>query len=170
MSFPCPHPHTHISAATGFKWRPFRLLVIFVVLILVILTAGAYADTPSLAAGIMIGQPTGLSLLAADRVAIGAAWSFFNHFQVHGDLWLLRESITDSTEWFLGLGGKSKIFIDPPRKGSSVSLGARVPVGIRHFVLPPLELFGEIAPGIQLFPSTSPDIDIAIGVRYHFNK
>jgi hypothetical protein len=121
-------------------------------------------------AGIMIGQPTGLSILIHDRVSLGAAWSLFNHLQVHTDVWLFREKITDSTEWFLGVGGKGKFLDNSGSRRTHSSAGIRVPVGVRQFVMPKIELFGEVAPGIQLFPATSPDLDIAIGIRYHFSS
>lgn len=46
-----------------------------------------------------------------------------------------------------------------------VAIGFRVPFGLRYFPLERLKIFGEVVPGI---PATAFDIDLGIGLRYHF--
>ena len=119
------------------------------------------------AAGIILGHPTGLSFLFGERVALGAAWSIYNRLHLHGDLWLVTDELVEPVDWFLGMGAKLRIdALDDD--ADRVSIGARIPVGVRSFVIEQLELFLEIAPGMQMFPETEPDIDAGVGIRYHF--
>ncbi len=135
----------------------------------IVLLAGAAPSVAGaqVAAGIILGQPTGLSFLFRERIALGAAWSIYNRLHLHSDLWVGTDELVEPLDWFVGVGGKLKLdALD--EDDTRVALGARVPVGVRTFVLDQLEIFVEIAPGIQLFPETEPDIDAGLGVRYHF--
>ncbi|MFP4152128.1 MAG: hypothetical protein ACLFR8_12840 [Alkalispirochaeta sp.] len=55
------------------------------------------------------------------------------------------------------------------RIGSEGALGVRLPVGLSLFLFPsfPLELFGEISPGIGLFPDTGEEFGVGLGVRFY---
>ncbi len=139
---------------------------LFLAIVLLAVAAPSVAVAQA-AAGIILGQPTGLSFLFRERIAVGAAWSIYNRLHLHGDLWIGTGELAEPLDWFIGVGGKVKLdALD--EDDTRVSLGARVPVGVRTFVLDQLEVFVEIAPGLQLFPETEPDIDAGLGVRYHF--
>jgi hypothetical protein len=146
--------------------------IIITLVLLMLLSAGPLFAS-NFAAGIIVGDPTGISLLFVDRIALGAAWSFYNHFHIHADIIILNPVFIDPVTWYFGLGGKLKLFTEHSlkREESStdmVALGFRVPIGLRFFPLDQLEIFGEVVPGMQLFPSTAFDIDLGIGLRYHF--
>ncbi|TVR89223.1 MAG: hypothetical protein EA428_10900 [Spirochaetaceae bacterium] len=127
------------------------------------------AQEQGVAAGIMLGSPTGISILLRDRVALGAAWSFRDYIHVHGDLWVYHGPLVEPIDWYVGIGAKFRAFSDSRRKDDfPVGIGARVPLGLRFFPLEQLELFLELAPGISLVPDTSPDLDAVLGVRFHF--
>jgi hypothetical protein len=112
-------------------------------------------------AGVILGSPTGVSVLIENRVALAAAWNIENRLHLHADVWLLKGQLVDPLDWYVGVGGKVLLTDD-------VIAGARVPLGLQWYVLPELELFAEIVPGMRVIPGTSFDIDGGIGIRYHF--
>lgn len=142
--------------------KPLILIILLVVLCFSVPLA-ASADT---GVGIILGDPTGLSLLLEERIALGLAWDLSNHLHVHGDVWLLNKALSDPVNWYLGLGAKLLVFND--NSGDAIGVGVRVPVGLQWYATPELELFAEIVPGMRLIPSTDFDIDFGIGLRYHF--
>lgn len=151
--------------------------VVLVVLFGLLLAAPLSADV---GLGVILGDPTGLSALFNNRIAAAVAWDVSNYFHLHGDVWLIRRLLAEPVDWYLGVGGKVKFFHegargegppwepekDAPPEG--VGVGVRVPVGVQWYALPELEVFGEIVPGISLFPNTGFDMDVGIGVRCHF--
>jgi hypothetical protein len=124
-----------------------------------------------MALGIIVGEPTGISFKYDSFPILGVAWSFEDYFHVHVDFWFLNPVLADSVSWFLGMGGKVKLYFDRERQQeehSEFGLGLRVPVGVQYIFETHFELFLEVAPGIDLFPATDFDIDFGIGFRYHF--
>jgi uncharacterized protein DUF3996 len=127
-------------------------------------------------AGIIVGEPTGLSFSLDNQLILGAAWSFRNYVHIHGDYLFIRQGLPELEEefskpfgWYLGAGAKLRVFTrDKDKDDSEIGLGVRVPVGITFYPLPELELFLELVPGIALFPDTEGDLDAGIGIRYHF--
>lgn len=116
--------------------------------------------------GVILGSPTGLSALFGNRIAVAAAWNLQDErFHVHGDVWLLRQQLVDPVDWYLGVGGKTQV---KSGNGDDLRVGVRVPLGVQWYAFPQIELFGEIAPGMRLVPSTSFDLDGGIGIRFHF--
>ena len=151
--------------------------VVFAGLLALLVAAPVSADVGS---GIILGDPTGLSALFDNRVAAAVAWDVSNYLHLHADVWLIRRLLAEPVDWYLGVGGKVKIFNEdtrgegPPWKSEEddapdgVGVGVRVPIGVQWYAMPELEAFGEIVPGISLFPRTDFDIDLGIGLRYHF--
>ncbi|CAN5332755.1 hypothetical protein BH23BAC3_BH23BAC3_33600 [soil metagenome] len=117
--------------------------------------------------GIILGEPTGLSLKSwqSDRTAFGAgfAWSFGGRGSVHMHADYLRhnwlETETGSLAMYYGLGARV-LLADDPR------LGARIPVGLQ-FNIPDTRLaaFFEVAPLLDLIPSTTFDVNGGLGIR-----
>lgn len=150
-----------------------KRLVCTVLLFTALLLPLAAADV---GAGILIGEPTGLSLSLNNQYILGAAWSFRNYVHIHGDYLFYRSGIPEFERefdkpvgWYLGGGAKLRIFTEEKDKeDSAIGLGVRVPVGVSFYALPELEIFAEIVPGIALFPDTEFDLDGGIGLRYHF--
>jgi len=125
-------------------------------------------------AGIIFGEPTGLSLkywtseiLAVDA---GIGWSFDNDtdLHLHGDvLW-------HNFEWldvpkgelpiYFGVGARAQF-----RSHRDDRVGIRIPFGMSYmFEDVPLSAFIEIAPVLDLAPSTHGDFTAGIGLRYRF--
>ncbi len=127
-------------------------------------------------AGIYVGEPTGITLkgyltskLAIDGVA---AWQFrHDTFVVIGDvtydfLDIPIDSHVVTLPFYAG-GGMKLGFNRGPN--DDMVVGLRVPVGVAvQWVKAPVEIFAEIAPGIEVAPSTEFDLMGGIGVRFYF--
>ncbi|HKK49058.1 MAG TPA: hypothetical protein VJ932_08165 [Alkalispirochaeta sp.] len=141
-----------------------KRIIVVLVLAAVIATGSVAADT---GVGVILGDPTGISALFGNRVAVAAAWSLNSYVHLHADLWLLNRPLVDPLSWYFGVGGTVQI-LGNEEDSDDLRLGARIPFGIQWYVLPRLELFAELAPGISVIPETDADIDGGIGLRYHF--
>ena len=138
------------------------------------LTASPMTEHGGFGIGALFGEPTGLSMkywfsdiTAAD---LGTAWSFEDHgsFQLHGDfLWHkfdLFHVPRGELPLYFGVGGRVKV----PDHGDTRA-GVRFPLGIAYeFPDVPLELFAEIAPILDLTPSTEGRLNGGVGLRYYF--
>lgn len=116
--------------------------------------------------GIIVGEPTGISIRVGNFPILGIAWSVVdNYFHVHCDYWLANKKMDRSLYGYYGLGVK----LTGNEKGAAddVQLGARVPFGLRYYVAPRVELFAEVVPGMRVIPDTDFDIDGGIGVRFY---
>jgi hypothetical protein len=124
--------------------------------------------------GIMVGEPTGLSfkqwVSSTTAFAAGAAWSFEGDpaFHIHMDYILHRPRPVElgSGRWFyyFGLGGRIKLEENDSR------IGPRLPLGIEYmFDDAPVDLFFEVAPGMDLAPDTEFRMNGGLGIRYFFD-
>jgi hypothetical protein len=119
--------------------------------------------------GIILGEPTGISLKAwqSDVTAFdaGIAWSFGDNgsLHLHGDYlrhnWLDVES--GSLALYYGLGARLQLADDP-------RLGARIPVGLQYNIPDTrLTTFFEVAPLLDLVPETEFDVNGGIRLRIY---
>jgi len=125
-------------------------------------------------AGAIFGEPTGLSLKYwfSDTMAIdgGLGWSFKDDtdLHVHSDL------LWHNFEWlkvpegelpvYFGVGARAKF-----RDNRDDLVGIRVPIGVNYlFATAPVSVFVEVAPVLDLAPSTRGGITAGIGARYRF--
>ena len=144
---------------------------IIIIALLCVISAGMKAQDSGLGAGIIIGEPTGLSgktwLSSNDAIDAGVAWSISNGwFHIHADylrhVFGLIPVEKGKLPLYFGIGAKIGF-------GNDVSLGARVPVGLAYlFDGTPLDVFIEIVPGLEIIPDTQFDMGGGIGVRYWF--
>jgi hypothetical protein len=133
-----------------------RLIIVLVLFAVVLMPVAA-----DVGAGVILGSPTGVSVLIENRVALAAAWNIENRLHLHADVWIINRPLIDPVDWYLGVGGKVLLVDD-------VRAGVRFPVGLQWYALPNLELFAEIVPGMRLIPGTDFDLDAGLGVRFHF--
>lgn len=151
------------------KKKPALLLLIGIIFLLSL--QNSVQAKQKFGAGIIIGEPTGISLKYLD-FATGIAWSVQNHFHIHLDYWIYNGNLKKPVNWYIGAGVKFRYMTkeskDRGEKDDAFGLGFRVPVGLQWFVIPKVELFAELAPGISLLPGTDFDIDGGIGARYYF--
>jgi hypothetical protein len=124
-------------------------------------------------AGIILGEPTGISLKYRN-FASGIAWSLEDYLHLHCDYWIHRDALLKGPlYWYAGAGLKLMLFDDDDRHGRDddydpLGLGVRAPLGLQFFPLPELEIFAEIVPGISLFPDTAFDLEGGVGARWYF--
>jgi hypothetical protein len=128
--------------------------------------------------GLMIGEPTGISakLWTSNENAFdfGLGWTTFDnrnnagsrvHF--HMDyLWHSFDAIhaTERFPIYYGIGGRINT-----GAGNESSFAVRGVVGIAWMPrTTPIDLFLELAPSLQLTPSSGFALDAAIGIRYFF--
>ena len=126
----------------------------------------------SLGLGIVIGQPTGLSLKAplggAFAVDGALGWRFGDEAGLRLNVDLLAHHTLARTSpgivsFYLGVGPSLGAHKD------QVGLAIRVPVGLALlFRGAPIDAFIELAPGIGLYPGTTFFVNLALGARYYF--
>jgi hypothetical protein len=132
-----------------------------------------YSQNKKIGAGIIVGEPTGLSfkywLTEKTALDAGLAWSFVdeNAFQIQADYLIHNFSLITISNgklpFYFGIGGRLKFSND-------IILGVRVPVGLAYiFSDEPIDIFLEIVPILDLLPKTDFTISAAIGGRYFFN-
>ncbi len=67
-----------------------------------------------------------------------------------------------SLPFYYGIGGRLLL-------GNQAKLGVRIPVGLNYlFANDPIGIFFEVAPVLDLVPSTRFDVNGGIGIRYYF--
>lgn len=124
-------------------------------------------------AGLMVGEPTGLSLkywLNEDFAIDGGAGASFhndNGLQLHSDLLWHKFGLIDSSHGrfapYLGGGLRGKFEDGEDR------FGLRFPVGITYmFDRNPIDVFFEVAPILDVTPSVRGNFNIAAGARFWF--
>jgi hypothetical protein len=160
-----------------------KTLLIF---IFIIVTTATYTQAKEgLGVGIILGEPTGLTLKKwiDDRYAIdaAAAWSFSENdsFQLHADYLAHNFSFLKPVNIkkgrlpvYFGIGGRVKLKKENESKGRNdddTLVGIRVPLGISYlFSDAPVDIFGEIVPLLDIVPDTEFDLNAAIGARFYF--
>lgn len=148
---------------------------IIIAILLCTLFTGIFAQTKGLGVGIMLGEPTGVGVkFWLDKISaldLGLAWSFLEpvSFRIHGDY--LAHFLNPFPEplnnlfFYAGLGIRVNISTLP----EMIALGIRIPLGIGYFINAlPLDIFLEIAPGLNLLLETASTIGFLFGVRYFF--
>lgn len=157
--------------------KQFYLLLITFALLLS--AQQATAQSKKFGLGVMIGEPTGISAKLwtsnNNALAFGLGWSTYHpryddsgsrvHF--HMDyLWHSFDAIRSEERFAFhyGIGGRFK-----DRGGDNGSIAVRGVGGLNW--LPrdaPMDVFFELAPSLELTPSTGFGIDGALGARFYF--
>lgn len=142
-------------------------------LLLVILSsASARAESGSFGLGLILGQPTGITGMyhLSDHTAIDAALGleifddrdFYLHVEFDYFLPTLVTGNSVSLSAYLGIGGFFAAHNDP-------AFGARAPFGLSlDFANAPLQIFAEAAVLLLLSPDVDGFVRGAAGFRYYF--
>ncbi|MCF8067545.1 MAG: hypothetical protein K9L30_03055 [Desulfobacterales bacterium] len=149
-----------------------KKLLIVMVLAALLITGNAFAREKKLGLGIIIGEPTGFSgkYWLSDTTAIdgAVAWSFDGEdkVQIHADyLWHKPDLIkvgNHQLPLYYGVGGRLKFADD-------TKAGLRIPVGLTYMIPDTqLDVFGEVAPIMDVAPDTDLHVNVAAGVRFYF--
>lgn len=143
--------------------------------LLVVLAAGAArAQEKGFGAGILLGEPTGVSLKGwlspTTAVDAGIGWSFRNDggFHLHADYLFHNFDVFHTTErlpLYYGIGGRLET-----ASHTDAHLGIRMVVGVDMlFRSAPFDIFFEIAPVLDLAPTTEGTVNAGIGGRFWFH-
>lgn len=153
-----------------------KLIGIMVCILTLSCTALSSAQETDIGLGIIVGEPTGLAgkywLDKDTAIAGAAAWSFEGKDTMHLHMDWLRhnwELIRDSAEvtqgeipLYYGIGGRIRL-------GEEAVIGIRFVIGLSYmFEEAPFDMFIEVAPIMDLTPSTEMNGNAAFGVRFWF--
>ncbi|MDH5468423.1 MAG: hypothetical protein OEY25_13480 [Candidatus Aminicenantes bacterium] len=147
---------------------------LIIVSIFLLLTGTAKAQNKEFGIGVILGEPTGISLkkwLGGHSAIDGAvAWSFggANSFHLHADYLYHNFNLFDvesgQLPLYFGVGFRFKT--EP-----EATFGARFPVGICYiFEKAPLDIFLELGPVLDLVPGMEFWFTGSIGARFYFKK
>ncbi len=176
MSVSVPNRNLQVRTRNFIEFRKNLTAKLILLAILSIGTVSiAYAQqNRGLGIGIMVGEPTGLSLKNWSRstsaYAAGIAWSFTEKTSLHVHLDyvrhkpLFRGEFRDRIPFYYGLGARMKM-----RDEKDSKVGVRIPLGIT--MLPdnvPIDIFFEIVPVLDILPDTDFGFNSALGIRYYF--
>ena len=161
-----------------------RIKIVLTCVLLVTIAFFSGAQDSGLGAGIILGEPTGITvklwLSGSSAIDLSAGWAFAStsnetvpvaetefRVQLNADyLYHFLRPFTvpeGMTAIHCGIGGTVKLMPD------MVVTGVRVPAGIAYYVEPaPLEIFLEIALVMELFPATAGTFNSALGLRWFF--
>jgi hypothetical protein len=134
----------------------------------------AFANSEKLGVGLIVGEPTGLTLKAwqdtTHAIDFGLGWTAEHNenFHVHADYLFHDFSIfkpgTGRMALYYGVGGAIS-----RKSGDNTYVGIRVPFGISYLLAnSPLELFGELAPRADFSSNSHLLIDASFGIRFYF--
>ncbi|MDH5324983.1 MAG: hypothetical protein OEZ68_06830 [Gammaproteobacteria bacterium] len=140
---------------------------------LLVLSQLTFAD--ELAVGLATPSPTGISvkLWNSDEIAYDmlGAWDAANEeVYLHFD-YLIHDNNKYNLDgnpmpFYYGYGVRFK-----EERNADTILGLRIPLGISYFIQDaPFEVFGELAPRVDVAPSTNFGLDVMIGVRFRINE
>ena len=141
---------------------------------LLVTLSPAAAEEKRFGLGLIVGEPTGLSanyMLGPDNsIDLAVAWNVSggNDFVLHADyLWYMHDFFQAGTAkmpLYFGVGGRMVL-----RNNDSDKFGVRVPIGVSYRFADPgfVELFGEVAPVLDLAPSMKMSFNAGIGVRFY---
>jgi len=148
-----------------------RAIKILIICLLVPVVCHAYSgQAGSTGLGIIIGEPTGLSLKVWNsRISAfdaGIAWSFGKNgnLHLHGDYLLHNFNAFSNRQlpFYYGAGARVNF-------GDKARIGIRGVLGINYlFRELPLDAFFEIVPVFDLAPATSFGLNAGIGMRFFF--
>lgn len=156
----------------------------------VIKNKGSYASAGDFGLGLVLGSPTGITgkFYLAPSAAIDATVGIGlgEDLHVHADYLFEGGDLAGQPGfrlgWFVGIGGRLVAHDDEDVRHShgnqgththdrdELDFGPRVPVGLefRPAELRQLEVFAEVALGVDLVDDPGLTIDAGLGVRYFF--
>lgn len=150
-----------------------RKLFISVIIAGFLLTGVSYGQTSSFGLGVILGEPTGISAKLmrsgnSQSINLAAAWSIGAHDRLYlkGDYVFYHDLNVDIENGrlpvYYGVGAMAIL------EEESV-VGARIPFGLDYFMSSaPLDFFIELAPVVEVLPSTGFSVSGGLGFHYFF--
>lgn len=149
----------------------FHRTLPFLVCCILLLAAPLRSQDHGLGLGIILGEPTGFTFKtwtgATNAIDGAIAWSFTHDGSLHFHADYLWHSFhvfetEETVPIYYGIGGRIKT-----EHQENARVGVRVPVGIGYlFKDAPVDLFMEVAPVVDLAPSTDVELNAALGARF----
>lgn len=146
-----------------------KILLTVVIAIIIGFPSMAKSDT---GLGISFGYPGVAATFRSNNFpVIGLAWYYGNkqYFAATIDYWIQRAPVARKLDWYWGIGAtigsrseNSKHYPENER----LLLGARIPIGLLFMPSKEWEIFGELAPRIDILPGSGFNINGTIGIRY----
>ena len=149
------------------------------VIFLTVIMASAFASANETQVGIVLGSTTGLSAkfeLGGNRAITGVL--AYSTDSTYGNYFHIDYLFERARQFSLGNISPAYLYYGPGIKmvnirngidGGKTRIAFRGPIGINFQTTnPDLEVFGEIAPSVDLSPNTSVYLDIGIGIRFRF--
>lgn len=143
----------------------------FIFIFFVVLTILSVSYAGNFGAGIIVGEPTGLSFRLWQNknqaFDFGIAWSISSNI-----LHLSADYVSHSYGIFKPTSGSMPFYYGVGVRilaKDNTNFGVRIPLGI--LFIPKgmnLDFFFEIVPTLELVPDTKLDVDGAFGFRYYF--
>lgn len=149
---------------------------IVVFFILNLLAGFTWAENYSV--GLFLGTPIAVTgqykLDETHSVDAGFGWAVATYpgNKLYADyLWMLPQQLAAGDadlDIYVGFGGSITAIQAGDDKGL-VAIAPRAPLGIKYILADsPTEIFGEIAPMLNISPATNLAFDIGLGIRYLF--
>ncbi len=143
------------------------------ILALCLFAGTANAQDGRFGLGVIVVEPTGLSLKAwqSGRTAMdfAAAWSFAREsaLHLHGDFLIHRFSAIEvdrqNLPFYYGIGARVKM----AEEGNDPRVGIRFPLGLNYlFGNDPLDMFVEVVPILDVAPESDVSLNASVGMRY----
>ena len=139
--------------------------------IILFIACGSLFALPGI--GVILGEPSGVSVKFGDFPVLGISWSFVNRLNATVDWWILNSELVDPLDWYLGVGANILLKFNQGNTNTTVfGVAIRVPAGLQWWLSSEWELFLELAPGIRVTTDANSivgfDIGGGIGLRYYF--
>jgi hypothetical protein len=159
-------------------------LFLTVIVVALLISRASLAAPRDFAVGVILGSPTGLSVLQniGETEAVQAAFEYNIH-----NPWVLQADYVFKTRWpqefdeeygkawiYYGpgirweWGGRDQTVFGPYRTSDEGRFAVRFPAGLQYYVPKlPFDVFLEIAPMLSLWENTTVDAVAALGVRFN---
>lgn len=123
--------------------------------------------------GIVVGDPTGLTIRNDKFPVVELGWSFITNKQslnVNVDYWMMHSAFFSTPfKYFIGIGGHGSFSANSGKNNnSSINLGVRIPLGLQWVYNSKLEVYLSAAPTLSIIPASSVGVAGALGVRFLF--
>ena len=143
---------------------------ILIIILLFIITENRYSQSNGFGIGVMIGEPTGISLKnwisKTKALDAGIAWGFGRNgaLHFHADYLIHEYGLIKTNHGqlplYYGIGGRVLLSSDP-------RIGIRGVVGLDYmFESVPVDIFFEIVPIFDIVPATELGFNAGLGIRY----
>ena len=137
-----------------------------------LLGASAFAQERGFGVGVILGEPVGGSfkMWLSDKTAVDAAVAYANWSD--GGLSIHSDYLWHNFDWFSAGSGKLPVYFGVGGRvkfADDTQFGIRGPVGVSYMLdNVPVDVFGEVAPILDVTPGIRVEWSFAVGARYWF--